>query len=171
MNPQQTPDNEVARFREELQRLKSAAQAVVDRWETPLWKEAEPTASVIYRLRDAIAPAPEEPRCEAGIDTKRDRCSNKATLTTRGGYKCCKYHAPCISEGKYRDDVVSLSEKTIKVSDKESLIVETEWRELGQDEVIQEGDEVMDIQGDCNQAIISIGRTPRDRCTKARRRS
>jgi hypothetical protein len=52
---------EVARLRNELQGLKHAAQAVVDRWETPLWKYAEPTASVIYRLRDALAPAPEEP--------------------------------------------------------------------------------------------------------------
>jgi hypothetical protein len=53
--------NEVARLMEDIKRIKSAAQAVVDRWETPLWKEAEPTAAVIYRLRDALAPAPEEP--------------------------------------------------------------------------------------------------------------
>ena len=32
-----------------------AAQAVVDRWETPTWKDAEPTAAVIYRLRDILA--------------------------------------------------------------------------------------------------------------------
>jgi len=44
----------------EVARLRAAAQAVVDRWETPLWKEAEPTAAVIYRLRDALATAPEE---------------------------------------------------------------------------------------------------------------
>jgi len=56
-----TQTNEVARLRNELQGLKHAAQAVVDRWETPLWKDAEPTASVIYRLRDALAPTPEEP--------------------------------------------------------------------------------------------------------------
>ncbi len=35
--------------------LASAAQAVIDRWETPLWKDAEPTGAVIYRLRDALA--------------------------------------------------------------------------------------------------------------------
>jgi hypothetical protein len=45
---------EVERLRNELQGLKHAAQAVVDRWETPLWKDAEPTASVIYRLRNEI---------------------------------------------------------------------------------------------------------------------
>jgi predicted RNase H-like nuclease (RuvC/YqgF family) len=56
--------NEVERLMEELQRLKSLAQAVVDRWETPAWKDAEPTASVIYRLRDALAPASEEPVTE-----------------------------------------------------------------------------------------------------------
>jgi len=46
---------------------------------------------------------------------------------------------------------------------------EVEWRELSPDEVIQEGDEVMDLQSNWNQAVISIGRTPRNRCTKARR--
>jgi hypothetical protein len=161
MKTEQT--NEIARLREALELIASPKQ--------PDGTYNRSREACEQLAKEALATSPEESRCEAGIYTKRDRCSNKATLTTRGGYKCCKYHAPCISEGKYRDDVVSLSEKTIKVSDKESLIVETEWRELGQDEVIQEGDEVMDIQGDCNQAIISIGRTPGDRCTKARRRS
>ena len=36
-------------------RLREAAQAVVDRWETPLWKDAEPTAAVIYRLRSILS--------------------------------------------------------------------------------------------------------------------
>jgi len=35
-------------------RLRDAAQAVVDRWETPLWKDAAPTADVIYKLRAAL---------------------------------------------------------------------------------------------------------------------
>lgn len=154
--------NEVARLRNELQGLKHAAQAVVDRWETPLWKDAEPTASVIYRLRDALAPVPEEtrdgatmaewyggfakieitepePRCEAGI-LSNHQCKNKATLVTNSGYKCCKHHAPCISAGKWRDDVVPLSEKTTQVSDKEPV---SDWQELGDDEVICEGDEEM----------------------------
>jgi hypothetical protein len=39
----------------EWRKLSGAAQAVVDRWETPLWKDAEPTAAVIYRLRDILA--------------------------------------------------------------------------------------------------------------------
>jgi hypothetical protein len=157
-------DNEVARLRNELQGLKHAAQAVVDRWETPLWKDAEPTASVIYRLRDALAPTPEESvskchhhyikgwchacstytgykepasRCEAGILSDH-QCKNKATLVTSSGYKCCKHHAPCISEGKWRDDVVPLSEKTTQVSDKEPV---SDWRELSDDETICEWDE------------------------------
>ena len=33
--------------------LRAAAQAVVDRWDSPLWKDVEPTAHVINRLRDA----------------------------------------------------------------------------------------------------------------------
>lgn len=31
-----------------------AAQSVIERWETPLWKDTEPTASAIYRLRDVV---------------------------------------------------------------------------------------------------------------------
>ncbi len=34
--------------------LIDAAEAVIARWETPLWKDVEPTATVIYRLRDAV---------------------------------------------------------------------------------------------------------------------
>jgi len=35
--------------------LIDAAQAVIDRWDTPLWKDVEPTAAVIGRLRAAVA--------------------------------------------------------------------------------------------------------------------
>jgi hypothetical protein len=34
--------------------LIEAAKSVVERWETPLWKDAAATAGYIYRLRDAI---------------------------------------------------------------------------------------------------------------------
>ena len=34
--------------------LAAAAQAVVDRWDTPNWKDVEPTADVINRLRKAL---------------------------------------------------------------------------------------------------------------------
>ena len=37
-----------------LARITEVAQAVVDRWEQPAWKDTEPTATVIYRLRDAL---------------------------------------------------------------------------------------------------------------------
>jgi len=40
--------------REALTRITEAAQAVVNRWEQPAWKDTEPTAAVIYRLRDAL---------------------------------------------------------------------------------------------------------------------
>lgn len=35
--------------------LVKAARAVVERWDTPLWKEAPATAEVIHRLRAALA--------------------------------------------------------------------------------------------------------------------
>jgi hypothetical protein len=40
---------------EKLGRLTDAAQAVVDRWETPFWKDHPPTALVMNKLRKALA--------------------------------------------------------------------------------------------------------------------
>lgn len=37
-----------------LECLIEAAQSVIDRWETPLWKDVKPTAEHIYRLRDVV---------------------------------------------------------------------------------------------------------------------
>lgn len=39
---------------ERAQGLVKAAQAVIDRWETPLWKDVPATGTFIYALRDAI---------------------------------------------------------------------------------------------------------------------
>jgi len=38
--------------------LTEAAQAVVDRWDTPLWKDAPATAKFIHALRDALKETP-----------------------------------------------------------------------------------------------------------------
>jgi asparagine synthetase B (glutamine-hydrolysing) len=38
----------------ELDRLKQAAKAVVQRWDQPSWKDTEPTAAVINKLRNAL---------------------------------------------------------------------------------------------------------------------
>lgn len=38
-----------------MSELRQAAQAVVDRWDTPLWKDAPHTAEFIDRLRAALA--------------------------------------------------------------------------------------------------------------------
>jgi hypothetical protein len=48
---------ELAEAREQRDTLVEAAQAVVDRWEAPTWKELEPTAKLISALRKAIATA------------------------------------------------------------------------------------------------------------------
>lgn len=48
--------------------LIDAARAVIARWDTPAWKESEPTADVINRLRraaDAVPPPQPDPRAEA----------------------------------------------------------------------------------------------------------
>ena len=42
-------------LRAELVRLRQVGNAVVERWETPLWKDVEPTAHIIYALRDELA--------------------------------------------------------------------------------------------------------------------
>ena len=43
------------------QGLREAAQAVVDRWDTPLWKDVPATAVYIADLRAALAAAPQSP--------------------------------------------------------------------------------------------------------------
>ena len=41
-------------------KLSDAAQAVIERWESPAWKDNEPTAHVIYKLRDTLWPISKE---------------------------------------------------------------------------------------------------------------
>lgn len=45
---------ECYKLRREREALIEAAKAVVERWDQPSWKDAEPTAAVIYRLRNAV---------------------------------------------------------------------------------------------------------------------
>ena len=40
--------------------LHAAAQALVDRWDTPRWKDVEHTGAFIQRLREALAVSPEQ---------------------------------------------------------------------------------------------------------------
>ena len=48
-------ESELAAVTEQRDRLAEVAQAVWDRWETPLWKDHPPTALVMNKLRDALA--------------------------------------------------------------------------------------------------------------------
>ncbi len=41
-------------LRAELERVREAAQAAVDRWDSPPWKEVEPISHVINGLRTAL---------------------------------------------------------------------------------------------------------------------
>lgn len=45
---------EAQRLRIQLNQLQQAASSVVERWEQPSWKDVEPTAGVIYQLRNTI---------------------------------------------------------------------------------------------------------------------
>jgi hypothetical protein len=51
MRAQSEPVSDAAR------EMLAAAQAVINRWDTPAWKDAEPTAKAINKLRAAIAKA------------------------------------------------------------------------------------------------------------------
>jgi hypothetical protein len=46
--------------KQQVERLLVAAQAVIDRWMTPSWKDAEPTAQVINALSNAVSAARKE---------------------------------------------------------------------------------------------------------------
>jgi hypothetical protein len=48
-------EQQLNNVRAERDRLAEVAQAVWDRWETPLWKDHPPTALVMNKLRDALA--------------------------------------------------------------------------------------------------------------------
>jgi hypothetical protein len=39
-----------------IKSLETAAKAVIERWDSPLWKDAEPTAKVINQLRNTLNP-------------------------------------------------------------------------------------------------------------------
>lgn len=45
---------EIHRLEQQRNELLAAAQAVIDRWETPLWKGVPATAEYIYALRDVV---------------------------------------------------------------------------------------------------------------------
>ena len=47
-------ERELAEAREQRDRLAEAAKAVVDRWETPFWKQVEHTGVYIAALRKAV---------------------------------------------------------------------------------------------------------------------
>jgi hypothetical protein len=48
-------ERELAEARQQRDTLVDAAQAVVNRWDAPTWKELESTAKLISALRKAIA--------------------------------------------------------------------------------------------------------------------
>ena len=50
---------QVERMETVLAEMIERAEAVIARWETPNWVEAEPTAETIYLLRDAVERAKE----------------------------------------------------------------------------------------------------------------
>lgn len=58
--------------------LREAAQALVDRWDTPLWKDAPHTGQYIDALRAALA----QPERKPLTDEQYDSIEHKAYLST-----------------------------------------------------------------------------------------
>lgn len=71
----------------EIEELREAAQALVDRWETPLWKDAPATAGFINRLRALL---PENVYSEPPNDNANTG-PERSTLTTE---TMIKLHTP-----------------------------------------------------------------------------
>lgn len=46
--------NEIDRLKAEIKSLREVAKEVVDRWDTPNWKDAEATSVVVGRLRSKL---------------------------------------------------------------------------------------------------------------------
>jgi hypothetical protein len=92
VGPKQGVVEDIINLREERDALQAknkvlldAAQAVVDRWETPLWKDVPSTAEYIYRLRDAIIKNyPERIKDLRGVSTAQaaDSVQRPAAHTT-----------------------------------------------------------------------------------------
>lgn len=76
--------DEIVRLRAELAALKNAAQAVVQRWDTPLWKDAPATATFINSLRAALGgeASTQALRVPAGWKIERDTCTDGSTCLT-----------------------------------------------------------------------------------------
>jgi predicted metal-dependent TIM-barrel fold hydrolase len=47
--------DEIERLRSQLKEMAEALQTIIARWDTPVWKDVEPTAEVINRARTALS--------------------------------------------------------------------------------------------------------------------
>ena len=139
----------------------------------------------LERLRDEVArlaPSPEEPKTSAHLD----KCIGNVTEFTHEGNTDAKFKqlhevASIIVEyiedpdrrKHYRSEIQQLTPTTEETSEKDTSTEtcpsqkDTEWRELGPDEVICEGDQVQPKHHDRKGAWIwiwshEIGATPRD---------
>ena len=66
--------------------VRAAAQAVVDRWDTPLWKDAPATAGYIGRLRATLA-VPAQPVAEqANADSVQEEAARLDFLIEQRAY-------------------------------------------------------------------------------------
>lgn len=81
--------------------LRTAAQAVIDRWETPLWKDAPATAEYIARLRDALADSVQEDA--ALTQAARDVLAERQRQITAEG------NAPAHDDEHVNDEIAAMA--------------------------------------------------------------
>lgn len=71
--------------------LRRAGQAVVDRWDSPKWKDQDPTAKVINELRAALAASSDE-------HARRIKSEALLEMANRLDKQCCECHDECIQD-------------------------------------------------------------------------
>jgi len=146
---QHTPDNEVARLREALELIASPMR--------PDGTYNRDRRACELLAKEALATAPEEPKTSAHID----KCIGNVTKFTHEGNLNTKFKqlhevASIIVEyiedpdrrSYYRSQIQQLTPTTEETSEKDTSTEtspsqkDTEWRELGPDEMICENDEL-----------------------------
>lgn len=77
--------------------LRTAAQALVDRWDTPLWKDAEHTGKYIDALRQALAASPAMTEAEERAAFEAEH-KNWSLVKTYSLYGLISYSEPLLEE-------------------------------------------------------------------------
>lgn len=196
MKPQQTPDNEVARLHQQirnmqeiidddtkqkselhnevarLRELNEKLRTLASNALEALYATADPRDPDPIKFREelaALAPAPEEPETSAHLN----KCIGNVTDTV-DDWKCPHCGSTTGTWFSRVEPMGDICEDCGKAVDEEPVIqenpiTEPEWRELGPDEVIQEGDEYFSYADSWEPVELSVGQKVSDAALRIRR--